>query len=245
LTAGIVYEPSWASGLHVSVDYYEIELADAIAAIAAQGVIDRCYRGQTNFCATITRDPTTGLITRVDGGQFNLQQLNTRGVDFEMGYSFPLAAISNAPGNLSLRLFATRVLELSSTDGTTTIETAGQVVGNGVPHWNANFSSIYTNGPATFALRARYVGGGKFNNAYGPLDISDNSVSGRFYLYTSLGYTLVDNGTANVQVFGKIDNLLDKDPPITPDAGVQPLAANSVHYDRIGRTYALGLRMKF
>jgi outer membrane receptor protein involved in Fe transport len=86
---------------------------------------------------------------------------------------------------------------------------------------------------------------GKFNNAYGPLDISDNSVSGRLYLNTSLGYTVLENGTMNVQLFGKIDNLLDKDPPITPDAGVQPLAANSPHYDRIGRSYALGARFKF
>jgi iron complex outermembrane receptor protein len=245
LTAGIVYEPSWGRGLHLAVDYYEIQLEDAIAAIAAQGVIDRCYRGQTNFCSAISRDPATGLIVRVDGGQFNLQQLNTRGIDFELGYSFPLSAISNAPGNLSLRLFATRVFELSTTSDTTTIESAGQVVGNGVPKWNANFSSIYANGPSTFSLRARYVGGGNFNNAYGPSDISDNSVSGRFYLFTSFGYNVIDNDTMSVQLFGKIDNLLDKDPPITPDAGVQPLAANAVHYDRIGRTYALGVRFKF
>lgn len=245
LTAGIVYEPSWAQGLHLAVDYYRIKLDDAIAAIAAGAVIDRCYRGQTNFCSAITRDPATGLLTRVDGGQFNLQELNTRGLDVEMGYSFPLSAISNAPGNLSLRLFATRVYELSSTDGATTLETAGQVVGGGVPKWNYSFSSMYSNGPATFALRARYVGGGRFNNLFGPRDISDPTVSGRFYLYTSLGYTVYANDATSVQLFGKIDNLLDQDPPITPDAGVQPLAANSPHYDRIGRTYAVGVRVKF
>lgn len=246
LTAGVVYEPSWLNGLHLAADYYEIELDDAIAAIAAQAVVDRCYRGQTNFCSAITRDPGTGLLVRVAGGQFNLEKLRTRGVDFEAGYSFPLSRIADsAPGTLGLRLLATRVFELSSTDGTTLIETAGQVVRDGVPHWNVNFSSTYANGPATWTLRARYVGGGKFNNAWGPYDISDNTVSGRFYLNTSLGYTLAETDTMDVQLFGKIDNLLDKDPPITPDAGVQPLASSSVHYDRIGRTYALGVRLRF
>jgi hypothetical protein len=37
----------------------------------------------------------------------------------------------------------------------------------------------------------------------------------------------------------------ERGPRKPPNAGVQPLAANSVHYDRIGRTYALGLRIKF
>lgn len=97
-TLGIVYSPSWADGLDLYVDWYNIKIENQIGSPSAQGVLNQCYvSGQTDACQRIRRDITGSiygnpgevddivLVTRnFKGG------LETEGFDFGANYRFDL-----------------------------------------------------------------------------------------------------------------------------------------------------------
>ncbi len=52
---GLVYQPRWAENLRMSIDHYEIDVADWIATLGAQRVVDECYTSQV-LCEYVFRD---------------------------------------------------------------------------------------------------------------------------------------------------------------------------------------------
>src|SRR5690606_15148424 len=53
-TLGIVYSPSYIDGLDIQLDWWQIELEDAISTLTLQSLADQCYR-LGNFCGEIFR----------------------------------------------------------------------------------------------------------------------------------------------------------------------------------------------
>ena len=49
----------------------------------------------------------------------------------------------------------------------------------------------------------------------------------------------------NFELFGKVNNVNNADPPATPQILAGSLFAGSSHYDRIGRYYTGGVRVRF
>lgn len=87
-TLGFVYSPSWLEGANISVDWYRIELDDAIIAFTAGEVLDRCIReGETAFCPSIQRI-TGGEIAQVLTAQVNASELVVEGFDLGGSYAF-------------------------------------------------------------------------------------------------------------------------------------------------------------
>lgn len=237
-TLGAVFQPSAVPGLRMSLDYYSIDLEDAIAALAPQQVIDGCYlQNQQSLCNQITRD-ASGTITRVEATLLNTAQMQTSGLDFEVAYSRPLAA-----GRLSVRLLTNYVDELSTTITGELTDRAGQVgVTGGVPHWRGNLSVGYRADKYDVGALVRYVQGGKYDNTFVEgVDINDNSVPGRTYLDLNGAWRITDD----VELFAKINNVFDADPPPTPNSLSQATYATSPLYDRIGRYYIGGVRVRF
>lgn len=233
-TAGLVFQPRFLSGFRASLDVYDISIDGAITALTGQQVVDRCYAGQTDLCSAITRD-STGTITSVFSTRFNAQQLKTQGLDIEAAYRIPLGS-----GSLSLRTLANYVKSLETINNGVAIDNAGAVVA-GVPHWRVNFEGVYRTGPLTLRAVARYVEGGLFNATYVEgVDIDDNTIPGRTYVDTSFNYQI----TPNVALFGKIENLFDRDPPITTSSLISPQAASSVLFDVRGRYFSMGARFR-
>jgi len=236
-TVGVVLEPTFLPRFQLSVDYYTISIKDAILAPNGQQVVDNCNDGQLAYCAAVTRD-STGVITRVQATLLNAASFRTKGVDIEAAYSIPVG-----DGLVSTRLLATYVDSLySSVSG----DTAGQVSsGAGIPHWRGNLSLSYRTSSFVVGALARYVQGGTYSNSYheggGPDSINDNSVSGRAYIDLNASYKI----RPEVELFGKITNLLDNDPPMTPQTITGAAAAGSPFYDRIGRFYTAGVRFQF
>ena len=237
-TFGAVYHPEWAPSLKVSVDYYSIDLDDAIAALTPQQVVDGCYRlGQQSLCDQITRD-SGGLLSRVEATLLNTASTKTSGLDIELGYSQPIA-----DGQLSFRLLTTYVDKLVGTINGIATDRAGQVgSGAGVPHWRGNLSMEYRAAKYNAGVLYRYVQGGTYDNTFVEgIDINDNSVSGRGYIDLNGTYKITDN----IDVFAKINNLLDVDPPATPNIIAQTIYASAPFYDRTGRYYIGGVRLRF
>ncbi len=93
-TFGAVWTPDYLlPNLAIVLDYYEIEINDAIAAVSAQNAANQCVSGDqvnTAVCLTQTRSPTTFLVTSFIQGSLNYASLTAKGVDFTASYGFDL-----------------------------------------------------------------------------------------------------------------------------------------------------------
>ena len=206
-------------------------------------------------------------ITFVNGGEVNLATYTTRGLDFELDYTLPLEKVGvNNNGSLSFRGLATYLYTLDITPpGATAPQHRAGIAGptaafgsyNTGPHWLGNATLTYSNMPFTAALQARYIGGGKFGNVdtyIGPEDpgydvtdprsISTNRVDSRIYFNLSMSYDIkLDNDDHAVTIFGVINNLFGKNPPIAPGGNGYP--TNPVYFDTYGAAFRMGVRMRY
>lgn len=231
-TLGLIYEPGFVPGLTVSLDYFDIDIRNIIAAIGGQDMVNRCHAGNTALCSYINRDPVTNRIINIRTPYVNLARYQTSGFDLDAMYNVDLSRI-NLPGKLRVRGIVTYVDELVTDDGVNRYDLATSVGGNGVPRWRTNVSLNYQNGGFGADLRARYISGGKFNVL---LDIDNNAIGSYTYVDVGLNYDFGNRGSG-FGLFGGVSNLLDKDPPIASSA--------AVFYDVVGRYYTLGARYRF
>lgn len=240
-TAGVVVQPSFIPGLRASIDYYRIKINDAIATVPSQNIADFCHEGRTEFCASVIRSPTSGIITQINAAPFNAESLKTSGVDFELQYRFGLLG-----GDLSLRGLANYVAELATTSNGQTDDYVGLAgIGappQGVPEWRINLDANYAYGDFKLGVGYRYIDGGKFDTRFNVtrLDIADNTVSGRSYVDVTGSYKL----TSNIEIYGRVENLFNVYPPITPNSIATPTIANSQFFDRRGTFYVVGARLR-
>jgi iron complex outermembrane recepter protein len=205
-----------------------------------QDLVNRCYLGDTALCALIQRD-AAGNPKTLTLAYVNADETKTSGADFELAYATPMSRFSpSLSGNLSLRVLATYVRELTTNDGVSSDDVAG-IVGTGyggVPHWRANTSATYSTGPWSSYLEARYIGGGQYTNSY---TVNDNSITGQLLFNGSLRYSFDAKGT-KLQVFAGVNNIFNKAPPFDPQNFTEPVQTNAVLYDVIGRNFTVGLR---
>ena len=96
-TLGIVYSPSWTSGLDISLDWWQIEITNAISRPAAQFILDKCYTGsaaeQAVYCALFSRDPNypgdNYIITKFEMPKLNVASYDVEGYDLTVSYKLP------------------------------------------------------------------------------------------------------------------------------------------------------------
>jgi outer membrane receptor protein involved in Fe transport len=272
LTAGVVIQPHGGlEGFRFSADWYQIEIADAIVGppfgIGAQNIVNGCFQGNQTFCDLMEGEGTNdiGLISNEAA---NLQGFTTRGIDFEMAYTTSVGSDST----LSLRalasylydqLFATGLINTGTGEPLPPTNYAGQsgptaAFGsfNTGPKWQGNAFATFSTGPFSGTIQARYVGSGTYltvtpsggapvdpgdagYSTTDPNSISDNSVDSAIYINISSSFDITDE----IQVFGALNNVFDKDPVIAPGGNGFP--TNPVYFDTYGRTFRVGARVKF
>lgn len=245
-TLGLIYEPKWAPGLRASVDYFDIRVSGAITSLTAQQIINGCATGQQDLCGRLLRN-SAGALIQINNSRFNAQTLRTKGVDIALDYSVPLSnLVADSDGRLNLRVSASYTGTLKSTLLGQQIENAGTAI----PHWTALGSIGYSNERTTVQLGGQYMGRVTYNATPGsaqPVGLDTPRFADRFYLDLGFQHVLINNCSTRVQLYGSIQNLLDKDPPIMPTlvGPVSPIISNYGLYDPLGRRFTLGVRFKF
>ena len=261
-TVGVAYRPNFFRNLKLSVDYYNIRIADAITSTATQGVVNYCFVGGTytgnSFCSLITfanNDPVAGVLTGVRGGTANAAEFKTRGLDFQANLQQPLEDVGLA-GMLSINLMATHVMTFKSSidvsnlfpDGINRAGQTGAGFGGapGLPSWLTNATIDYEIGGFGINTNLRFISRSRQNNGlFGPdqagynpalaTSINDNNVPAVTYVDLGLRYSF--GPERRYQVYFNVNNLLDRDPPQPSDG--------TAYYDTFGRTFKGGVRFRF
>jgi iron complex outermembrane receptor protein len=246
-TGGLVVRPSWFNGFDASVDYWKINLSDAIQALTSQQTIDQCYAGLQTACANISRLPD-GDIGRIVTPYLNFASIKTSGIDFEVGYRSPVSAIHEGwHGDLDVRGFLTHLnYYTSQVPGGTPIQTGGEIGVGNLPTSSGSVKFTYTNNPITLFVQERYIGQGIYNTALVQgVTINNNHIPSIFYTDLTGQYALNLAG-ADFTLFLTINNLMNRNPPVFPTlATVVWDSTNFSLYDVLGRYYTAGLRFRF
>ncbi len=240
-TYGLVVTPSLIPGLTASLDYYEINIHDAISTLSAQQELNFCQNGSAQQCGFIIRNGS-GTLSRILLPYFNAADRLVKGVDFETTYNQDLSDF-HMGGDVSFRLLVSYLGQFT-TDiiGAPPVQYAGDIENNSTPKWNGIASATYNNGPYTFFLQERMVGGGHFDNTNdNGLGITPNTVHDVWYTDMTLSYQINDN----LNGFFTINNLFDRDPPPNPSYLIDSSSyGNRTLYDLIGRMFTIGVHYK-
>ncbi|MGA0600201.1 TonB-dependent receptor plug domain-containing protein [Caulobacter sp. KR2-114] len=241
-------------GLNIAIDYYNINIAGAIASLSPNQILSDCYGSAANpsfsasnsFCGRVQRDPSTGSISLLTSGTFNFNTIRLDGVDAQVDYTFELSnlGLPEDSGRIQVATVVSYLNHFTVTpsDGTATTEYAGQVSDGLVtsdgenlythPRWKANSSLTYSRGPFTGAVRWRYIGG--MNN----LDAPGSLVPATSYFDIEAHYAF---GKRLILSAG-INNLADQAPPFI---GTLELRTDAATYDVIGRSWYIAAKFKF
>jgi outer membrane receptor protein involved in Fe transport len=257
-TAGFVLQPTFLRGFSASVDYYQVNITNAIGSLTMQQIVNLCYVGNQTACALIVKTPGAANQYDITIKPLNLAQEATRGIDFETSYRFNLADVwSKAAGAVTIRGLATDYISYtvnSGIVGAIVTQRAGTYV---LPNWKYTVSVNYDQGPISVTGSARGVTASVLNAAYiqctsgCPAATPNNptysniQIAGATYLDLALTYRF----HGRYEAFFNVRNLANLNPPVVASGptGTQSWSAEPIsplNYDTLGRVFSAGVRFK-
>lgn len=246
-TVGLVWTPEdQLEGLGVTIDYFDIEIEDAIVSTPRQFILDQCYSGgDESFCSFVTRRPaavgsnSAGSIEFIDSAVSNSGGIAAEGVDLTVSYKTTLGE-----GELYSRLAFTHVLDGFSVPlpGADPDPFVGEI---GSSENRANLNVSYTIDAWSVNLGVVYIGGAneddQFLAGFG-LDPGAISVGAETIVNGQVNYSISED----ISVYAGVNNLLDNEPPPIISglaSGTTGVETNGGTYDAIGQRFYLGVRI--
>lgn len=254
-TAGVVVQDLFIDSLNFSIDYYNIEIEDAIGDIFEAQVFDACILSGTSgtdpFCDRTSRNPSTGFITQIDTGFANIGLFETSGIDFGLDYSSPVPGVFGSDAQLRAEVLATwlqkweQVFDVNDPTSRQACDGLyGDFCGNPYPEWKTRATLTWDDGPVSANLSWTWISS-VTNDAllFDPGDAGRLAVTkaGSINYFDLAAVWRVSEG---IELRAGIDNVTDADPPIV---GAEFANGNTYlnQYDAIGRRYFLGTRVRF
>lgn len=236
LTYGFVFQPDWfpVGDLRATVDYYDIEITDAVGSLGAGFWLTSCYVGlDAAACGRIVRDPNSGQVLSVDTTIGNLNSIQTSGYDIQLEWSAALG-----PGQLTINELYS-ITDSYAINGNEFAGTSSASIGGGIPDYKSVLSVTYAVGDWTLFGRWSYVPemiDGLVASGFPTADTPEAS-----YFDVSTRWNVTDNFT----VTANIDNLMDDYPPQTLSGIFSQANTDPQVYRVLGRTFAVSARYRF
>lgn len=257
MTIGAVFQPDFLPGFSMTLDYWNLKVADAIGRLSTQRIVEDCNAGATELCGFIDRDPVTRQIFTLRNLYINLNEENGSGIDLELNYRKSLTLFGGGPENIHFRFLGTWLNERSITvPGAPKRNDVGNLKAPdpdsaGFPEFQATAQFTYENGPLTIGIQERYLHHGYLNTLWTEgVEIDDNDVPAVWYTNLNISYAIIDDGPSNkAEIFLHVANLFDQAPPRVTDViggtGGEAMQTNNFLYDVIGQRFVTGIRFHF
>ena len=268
-TFGIVYQSSSIEGLGVTVDYFNIELEDAIAPLGGgglQNVLDLCYStiqdASSPYCQAINRDPLSGEIAPpryVFTTNANIGGIETSGFDLLVSYNFDTNwGLFGEVGNWRLDTSWTYTDEFTITPiqdlpGITNecVGAWGGTCGQPIPDLKGTTRLTLNSGNTTLSLRARYLAGITTDRIAVPRARGESYPEASSFVNANIGSYLYFDFTGGYAFSEKTQltlgmrNLLDEEPPVLGTLAQGGSNTIPATYDVQGRVLFMSLNTRF
>lgn len=240
ISLGVILNPSFLPDLTVSIDYFDIDVQDAIDSINSEFILTQCLdTGDSLYCDLISRGPTTGTLwignDHILSTDINIGFIKTSGFDIVGDYN---------AGNFHFSVVGTLLKKWDEQEvpGSPIIDCIGSwgsSCGTPTPKWRHSFRTTWTS-PWNMTVSAawRHIGG------VDDLGANEAHFSSQDYIDVATLWNVAED--INVR-FG-INNLLDKDPPLTSDAGPSIFGNGNTFpgvYDALGRYIFAGVTLRY
>lgn len=241
LTLGVVFQPSFVSGLSVTVDYFDIQIKDAIRNIPGSTKLSVCYASPNlshPFCSpeNFRRSALTGEVNFLSSQPSNAGKEVMKGIDFGVQYARDIGGLR---AELDWNTTYLAKYEVTPFLGAAPIVFDGRIGGGngGYPHWRSNAALTVSDENWNASWSVQMIGKARDFNAV-PTAIG-STTSNVFYHYLQVAYRISEK--ANVAV--GVDNVFDKDAPFIQswtDANTDTMT-----YDLLGRRGYVRLQYTF
>lgn len=250
-TIGIVINPPQIRRFSLSVDYFTIDIGNAIDLVSAAATVNQCFAADRNAssstCQSIVRSPTSGslngnIIYGVPSVYGNLARLKTRGIDLTAGYS----GGSTEGFNYAVSIAGTFTIDyLKQADAqSAAVQCAGQYSQScniePISKWKHVAEARLGWKQLSFLTRWRYLGAVHDTQDSGLLV---TRIPGISYFDFTVGAQVTDK----TQVRLGIQNAFNKQSPIVGEAINDYVAGNTFPntYDVMGRTFFINVSAGF
>jgi hypothetical protein len=271
-TVGAVLTPTFLPGFTASVDYFNIDITEAIGGIGSDTILAACTAtADPFFCGLINRDPTGSLWRSAGGFTTNVTQniggFSTSGIDAQVNYTTEIGDV----GTLTFNFLGTYLDELVTDTGVSIpnldqtfdcVGLYGNVCGQPNPEWRhqARLGFNFRNGIGA-SLRWRHFSSVSLDavstntnlrnagpNGPAPGGVARPGAAG-FDAVNYFDLTFTFDAGDNFNFVLGANNVLDKAPPTT---GSQACPAGSCNgnvyaqmYDALGRYLFAGVTLDF
>jgi iron complex outermembrane receptor protein len=258
-TLGVVFaSPGRFENLTASVDFYNIEISDAIATLDATFAYSKCFNadGVSNptyslaneYCQMIKRDPVTGERSSVDAPYLNSGNLHTRGLDIAVNWT---KYIGDSGGSFFINSLLTYLdkFEIQDAEGEPVLDVRDTLSTTyyGAQYkykLNNTFGYNFPNGRASLGLTWRHLPDIRSETAAR----NPNTTQLGADSYNLFGLFARYSVNDKIEFRGGIDNLFDTDPEIVearPGVDSNSDVTRADYYDILGRRAYVGLKMRF
>ena len=261
-TIGTVLQPTFAPGLALTVDYYNILVTDAITSPLPGDSINACFgnlsaaSAASPACLDIQRNPDTGSFDGESNGLprplSNLGRIKTDGIDVTLSYATDVGfARLGVTGNLNYTFNS----EFQATPTAINRECVGyysvncSLTGSIQPKWQSSLRTSLGFDSVDVSLLWRHID----SVSQEPLDADE---SGAFFsdfqsisAYDYFDLTGRFNVVENITLIATVSNLFNKQPPLVgASAGSTSFNSGNTFpstYDALGRRYTMQVLVKF
>lgn len=257
---GMVVQPHFSSPLFsrlsLSVDYYNIAIDGLIAPLTLGTVLQSCYNANglnpsysaTNFyCASLSRDPSTGAIAGAVTTNLNQAREKTGGIDFQMDWGFGLdtLGLADSAGSLNFNLVGTYLTDfrVQSLVGGPFLQYRGSIgTAAALPVWKGVLTATYTVGKVEFGVTEHYIGKAKDVSCVGlGSACTARGVAATSYVDLNARWHI----TPRLEVRAGITNVTDQEPRFFTSANTAAGYTDPSSYDLIGRRFFLAVKARY
>lgn len=237
-TVGFILRPRFLEGFTAAVDWFDIEIANAIESLTTQDMLIACY-DSSNFsaeavCGNVERD-ANGQIVDFRSGFVNLGLVEFTGVQTVISYATGLGRYGEL--NLGLNhLFTDKHTEIPGSGNA--VDLAGTI---GRSEQRLNLNATWNLDDWTVFNQLRWLDSAVFDNADGEFSRSISGVDDWTVLNTTVAYAFNDN----IDLQLTIDNLFDEEPPFPATEGTSSVGVPTYFPGILGRFVTFTVRARF